>query len=99
MWRYFTMIKHKKNKGIDPSFHYALEETLKNTIRFLEIGILELLSEVNDVNTKEEIVKAVRKKIKTKYNIDKNISANFLRNLKTENKEELKTIKFLLNAT
>jgi|VirMetMinimDraft_7_1064189.scaffolds.fasta_scaffold244981_1 hypothetical protein len=91
--------RKNKVKGIDPSFHYALEAILKNTIRFLEIGILELLSEVNDENTKKEIVLAVRKKIKTKYNIDKNVSANFLRNLKTKNEEELKTIKFLLNAT
>lgn len=98
MWLYFTMIR-KKNTGIDPSFHYTLEESLKNTIRFLEIGILEVLDEIKDEKIKKDIVLKVRKNIKTKYNIDKNVSANFLRNLKTKNEEELKTIKFLLNAT
>lgn len=99
MWRYFIMTTYKKNQGIDPSFHYALEESLKNTIRFLEIGILEVLGEIKDEKIKKKIVLKVRKNIKTKYNIDKNISANFLRNLKTKNEEELKTIEFLLNAT
>ena len=65
------MIVHKKNQGIDPIRHYALEETLKNTIRFLEIGILELINEIGsiDESNKKEVVLSVRKKIKTKYNI------------------------------
>lgn len=87
-----------KNKGVDPSFHYALEESLKNTIRFLEIGILEVLAEIKNEKTKKDIVLKVRKTLRTKYNIDKKVSANFLRNLKTKDEEELKTIRFLLNS-
>lgn len=87
-----------KNRLIDGSYHYYREESLENTIRFLEIGLKEILNEVNDEELKKDISFNVREKIKTKYNIDKELSNSLLRNLKTTDEKELSDIKYIFNA-
>lgn len=88
----------KENRLIDCSYHNYREESLENTIRFLEIGLKEILSEINDEKLKEDISFNVREKIKTKYNIDKDLSNRFLRNLKTTDEKDLNDIKYIFNA-
>jgi hypothetical protein len=53
---------------------------------------------LNDEELKKDISFNVREKIKTEYNIDKESSNRFLRNLKTTNEKELNDIKYIFNA-
>lgn len=92
--------KYTKNENrlIDGCYHNYVEASLQNTIRFLEIGLIEILNELNDEELKKNISFNVREKIKTEYNIDKDSSNRFLRNLKTTNEKELNDIKYIFNA-